>query len=453
MTCREVEHVATPEGSAACVEHGGTRRADAVEPLAERAGGMGRPGDRVAGGRRGAELSGGGTPGGAARQRHGRGVGGALQSRGPAGSPATAWRAAVDPLRCGGPAAHPGRSPAAAGSRTRRHGDVVVEHAATRLAPGCGWAAGGEHVHDLADAACRRSELAEESDLVRDRRGRAQTPARRRGGGPRSRCGGEKTLIERAYTLGAALGLAVWCEDEAGPFQAVPHPGYSWRPQGQPAAQPHEYVRGGTAKILTLFQPATGRVRLQPVTCSTNAIVHPWLKTMLAGIVAALLLAAPLDGDENRRLWPAWQQGLTVRFTLPHELPPRRLLLIWDNLTGHKTPEMVLWLCRHGIMPLYTPLGGSWLNLAEAIQRLLKRRALDGQHPQSPAEIGAWFEQTAQAWNQQPTPFVWDGKRRQRRRKRPGDGHPVGGAAALTHRFLPHNRRGHVEYRMSCQVT
>jgi transposase len=57
------------------------------------------------------------------------------------------------------------------------------------------------------------------------------------------------------------------------------------------------------------------------------------------------------------------------------------MLLVWDNLAGHKTAEMVVWLCRHGIMPLYTPLGGSWLNMAESIQRLLKRRALDGQHP------------------------------------------------------------------------
>ena len=49
----------------------------------------------------------------------------------------------------------------------------------------------------------------------------------------------------------------------------------------------------------------------------------------------------------------------------------------------------------------------------EAIQRILKRRALDGQQPQSPEEIGAWFEQTARGWNRQPTPFVWSGKRRQ----------------------------------------
>ena len=128
-------------------------------------------------------------------------------------------------------------------------------------------------------------------------------------------------------------------------------------------------------------------------------------------------------------------------------------MLIWDNLTGHKTPEMVLWLCRHGIMPFYTPLGGSWLNLAEAIQRILKRRALDGQHPQSAAEIGAWFEQTAQAWNEQPTPFIWNGKRRQRRRKHPRDGYPVGGAPVSTRRSLPHGWRGHIQYRTSCQVT
>jgi len=37
-----------------------------------------------------------------------------------------------------------------------------------------------------------------------------------------------------------------------------------------------------------------------------------------------------------------------------------------------------MWLCEHGIMPLYTPLGGSWLNMSESIQRILKRRALDG---------------------------------------------------------------------------
>ena len=233
----------------------------------------------------------------------------------------------------------------------------------------------------------------------------------------------------------------------------MPHPGRSWQPQGQPACQPHEYVRAGTTKILTLFQPATGQVRLQPAARVTNAVLHPWLRTMLADIVAALPdPAVPLTPAANRALWCAWQEGLTVRFTLPETLPPLRLLLVWDNLAGHKTPEMVLWLCQHGIMPLYTPLSGSWLNLAEAIQRILKRRARDGQHPHSPAEIGVWFEQTAQAWNLQPTPFVWNGKRRQRRHRSRAR-QSISGAAAHTRRSLPRCQTSHEEYRNSCQMT
>jgi len=43
-------------------------------------------------------------------------------------------------------------------------------------------------------------------------------------------------------------------------------------------------------------------------------------------------------------------------------------------------------------MPLYTPLGGSWLNMAESMQRILVRRALSGQYPQSPQEIIDWLE-------------------------------------------------------------
>ena len=79
----------------------------------------------------------------------------------------------------------------------------------------------------------------------------------------------KKGLIEQAYTLGAQLGLSVWCEDEAGPFQAVPHPGVSWQPRGQPATQPHEYIRGGTTKILTLFHPA-----IRPGAAATSGPRH-----------------------------------------------------------------------------------------------------------------------------------------------------------------------------------
>jgi DDE superfamily endonuclease len=256
-----------------------------------------------------------------------------------------------------------------------------------------------------------------------------------------------KKLIKRACTLGSQPGLAVCCDDEAGPFQAIPQPGASWQPQGQPVQQPHEYGRGGATKILTLFHPATGQVRVQPAANGTNAVLHGWLKASLAGIVAALPNRSMPPRSERhgrfgRRAW---------RCASP--CPPLRLLLVWDNLAGHKTPEMVLWLCQHGIMPLYTPLGGSWLNMAEAIQRILKRRTLDGQQPQTPEEIGTWFEQTAQHWNRQPTPFVWSGKRRQRRRRRSASARrrrclyvPAAASDAL-------NLARSEECQISCQVT
>ena len=174
---------------------------------------------------------------------------------------------------------------------------------------------------------------------------------------PKCPCEG---LIERAYMLGAQLGLSVWCEDEAGPFQAVPHPGGSWQPREHPATQPHEYIRGGTTKILTLFHPATGQVRLQPAPRCTNAVLHPWLRERLRAILAELPPSgSSQDVAATQAAWAVWQAGLTLPFTLPHDLPPLRLLLVWDNLTGHKTPDLVLWLCEHGVMPLYTPVAGS----------------------------------------------------------------------------------------------
>ncbi len=229
----------------------------------------------------------------------------------------------------------------------------------------------------------------------------------------------------------------MWCEDEAGPFSTVPYPGSNWQLQGKAACQDHEYIRNGTAKLLTLFHPATGQAPVKGVTSCTNAVLHQWLQEELAIVVQSLPTGARfLEPEENQRLWKSWQQGLKVRFTLPQDLPPLRMLLVMDNLVGHKTPQFVLWLCAHGIMPLYTPLGGSWLNMAESIQRILKRRALEGHHPQTVNQIIEWLEATAVGWNQQPTPFIWAGLRAQRRERERQRLHSLGGSGACTRRPL-----------------
>jgi len=54
------------------------------------------------------------------------------------------------------------------------------------------------------------------------------------------------------------MGIAVWCEDEAGPYQTKPYQGSNWQPEGHPRHHSHEYQRNGTVKMMTLFHPASG---------------------------------------------------------------------------------------------------------------------------------------------------------------------------------------------------
>lgn len=222
-------------------------------------------------------------------------------------------------------------------------------------------------------------------------------------------------------------------EDEAGPYQAIPQPGASWQPEGHPATQPHEYERGGTAKLLTLFHPATGHLRAKGVTSATNAVLHPWLQEQLSEVLAEIEKKWPaetLPPEEARPLYARWETWLGHPPNRP--LPPLRIVLVLDNLAGHLSYDLVRWFFDHGVMPLYTPLGGSWLNMAESVQRIIVRRALSGQHPKNAQEVINWLEQTVEGWNQKPTPFVWNGKRR-RRRERTRLRRLGGSAAALPH--------------------
>ena len=140
--------------------------------------------------------------------------------------------------------------------------------------------------------------------------------------------------------------------------------------------------------------------------------------------------------EQLRRQWLHWQEGLSVKVPLPETLPSLRMLLVLDNLKGHKTPAFVRWLVEHGVMPLYTPIAGSWLNMAESIQRIIVRRALAGQSPTSPEQIIEWLEATARGWNRHPTPFVWGGKRKARRDRARSRCHALGGSGVYSRQVI-----------------
>ena len=121
--------------------------------------------------------------------------------------------------------------------------------------------------------------------------------------------------------IAEAMGIPLWCQDEAGPYQAIPQPGATWAPVGKPALRPHEYIRGGTAKLLTLFRPATGEVRAKGVTNAPNAVLHPWLQAELTEVLATLPpITCP---DEERPPLARWATWLGIS-----QVAARRLMSI-----------------------------------------------------------------------------------------------------------------------------
>jgi hypothetical protein len=96
----------------------------------------------------------------------------------------------------------------------------------------------------------------------------------------------EKTqMIERAYVIGERLGLQVWCEDEAGPYQTIPQPCQSWRWENQPARQAHQYLRGKTAKLLTLCAAGDRRTARGSGSAKHQCHSASWLKRELTAIL------------------------------------------------------------------------------------------------------------------------------------------------------------------------
>src|SRR5512132_1731345 len=273
------------EGAPATADDRGAARVEDDRQGEQRASGSGEAGDGAAGGGWRAVVRCGGARGGVSEPASGHVSGTAVQPGRPAGAGDRRRAGAAAGLRRGGAGADRGDGATATGPEGGWDGDLVVEHAGTdgasRGAPACGRDA------DAAGAARRGQLVSADANVVSDRDGAAEAQGRG-GAGRRSADGRKKGAIDLAYRLAEAAGVPVWCQDEAGPYQAIPQAGASWAPVGKPALQPHEYVRGGTAKLLTLFRPATGELRAKGVTNATNAVLHPWLQQELTAVLAAL---------------------------------------------------------------------------------------------------------------------------------------------------------------------
>ncbi len=72
--------------------------------------------------------------------------------------------------------------------------------------------------------------------------------------------------------------------------------------------------------------------------------------------------------------------------------------------------------------------------MAESMQRILVKRGLAGQYPETPDQIISLLQGVAKGWNQDPIPCEWGGKRFARRQRSRQRRHVLGGSGAYTRR-------------------
>ena len=140
-----------------------------------------------------------------------------------------------------------------------------------------------------------------------------------------------------------------------------------------PQRATHDYERNGTCDLFAALEVATGKVITDIRKSHTSADFVAFLNKV------------------NREV----PKGLDVH-------------VILDNLATHKTPAVHKWLLRHRRFHFhFTPTYGSWMNLVERWFSALTTKKLQRSAHRSVKELAADLRAWADAWNENPTPFVW----------------------------------------------
>lgn len=140
-----------------------------------------------------------------------------------------------------------------------------------------------------------------------------------------------------------------------------------------PERASHDYERNGTIDLFAALEIATGRVITDLRARHTSGDFVAFLNK--------------IDREVPK--------GLDVH-------------VILDNLSAHKTPTVHAWLLRHKRFHLhFTPTYGSWMNLVERWFSALTTKKLQRSAHRCVKELAADIRAWADAWNENPKPFVW----------------------------------------------
>jgi transposase len=162
----------------------------------------------------------------------------------------------------------------------------------------------------------------------------------------------------------------VLCVDEMGPTAAKTYPSARWSEQRLPVEA--DYGRRGKVWTFGAFEPHSGRALTWCAAGRTSANFVDFLDQ---------IMATWTDGD---------------------------LILILDNLSTHKTLDVLLWSLAHPRLRfLFQPTYSPWLNLIEPWWKTLRSLALKGRSFLDAPQIVQAIHVATEYWNIHAHPFRW----------------------------------------------
>jgi len=91
-----------------------------------------------------------------------------------------------------------------------------------------------------------------------------------------------------------------------------------------------------------------------------------------------------------------------------HAYPRRKLHVVLDNVSTHKTPDVRKWLAKNKRITFhFTPTSASWMNQIETWFGILTSQAIHRGSFGSVKELIAMIEAFTEQWNDGAGPFVW----------------------------------------------
>ena len=169
---------------------------------------------------------------------------------------------------------------------------------------------------------------------------------------------------ERAIVLSVDEKTQIQALDRTAPMLPL-------RP-GQVERHTHDYKRNGTLVLSAALEIATGTV-------------------------------TTLTSAQHRH-----EEFLDFLNLLARTYPRREIHVVLDNVSTHKTPEIVRWLARHRRFHFhFTPTSASWMNQVETWFGILSRQAIRRASFESVRALIAAIERFTRQWNTGASPFKW----------------------------------------------